>query len=117
SENQQQAANQVSMSNSIGSLRLLGAMNWRDFVEDLSAVEHIFRSNPDGTHAKMDFATRDRYRQSVEKIAKRCSLSESDVARTAIRLASQSAAECGADNRSADTHNSLNSKTVRQLEK
>ena len=33
SENQQQAADQVSMSNSIGSLRLLGAMDWREFVE------------------------------------------------------------------------------------
>jgi cyclic beta-1,2-glucan synthetase len=84
SENQQQAANQVSMSNSIGSLRLLGAMNWRDFVEDLSAVEQIFRANPDGTHAKMDFATRDRYRQSVEKLAKRCALSETDVAAAAM---------------------------------
>ena len=33
SENQQQAADQVSMSNSIGSLRFLGAMDWREFVE------------------------------------------------------------------------------------
>ncbi len=103
SENQQQAANQVSMSNSIGSLRLLGALNWRNFVEDLSAVEQIFRANPDGTHAKMDFATRDRYRQSVEQVAKRCTFSESDVAHTAIRLAALSAAEFGADDRSADT--------------
>ena len=102
-ENQQQAANQVSMSNSIGSLRLLGAMNWRNFVEDLSAVEQILRANPDGTHAKMDFATRDRYRQSIEKIAKRCALAESDVARMAIRLSAQSAVECGADDRAADT--------------
>ncbi len=117
SENQQQAANQVSMSNSIGSLRLLGAMNWRDFVEDLSAVEHIFRSNPDGTHAKMDFATRDRYRQSVEKIAKRSALSESDVARTAIRLAAQSAAECGPNDRAADTGFYLIDNGVPQLEK
>ena len=31
-EARQQAANQVSVSNSIGSLRLLGAMNWPDFV-------------------------------------------------------------------------------------
>ena len=30
-ENQKQAADQVSMSNSIGSLRLLGAMDWREF--------------------------------------------------------------------------------------
>ncbi|MBU2264459.1 cyclic beta 1-2 glucan synthetase, partial [Patescibacteria group bacterium] len=35
-ENQQQAADQVSMSNSIGSLRFLGAMDWREFVETMS---------------------------------------------------------------------------------
>jgi len=33
SENQQQAADQVSISNSIGSLRFLGAMDWPEFVE------------------------------------------------------------------------------------
>jgi cyclic beta-1,2-glucan synthetase len=117
SENQQQAANQVSMSNSIGSLRLLGAMNWRDFVEDLSAVEQIFRANPDGTHAKMDFATRDRYRQSVEKLAKRCALSETDVAAAAIRLSAHSAIECGSDSRSADTGFYLIDNGVPLLEK
>jgi cyclic beta-1,2-glucan synthetase len=39
SENRQQAADQVSMSNSIGSLRFLGAMDWREFVETMSIVE------------------------------------------------------------------------------
>src|SRR4029077_12870213 len=32
-ENQQQASDQVSISNSIGSLRCLGAIDWREFVE------------------------------------------------------------------------------------
>ena len=101
-ENQQQAANQVSMSNSIGSLRLLSAMNWRDFVEDLSAVEQVFRGSAGSIHAKMDFATRDRYRQSVENIARRCAVSEADVARAAIRLSAKSAAACGREDRAAD---------------
>jgi hypothetical protein len=38
-ENQQQASDQVSISNSIGSLRLLGALDWREFVETMSVVE------------------------------------------------------------------------------
>ena len=46
SENQQQAADQVSMSNSIGSLRFLGAMDWRVFVETLSVVEQTLRQDP-----------------------------------------------------------------------
>ena len=62
SEDQQQAADQVSISNSIGSLRLLGAMDWREFVETMSVVEQTLREDPGGVYARMDFATRDRYR-------------------------------------------------------
>jgi len=46
SGNQQQAADQVSISNSIGSLRFLGAMDWRDFVETLSVAEQKLRKIP-----------------------------------------------------------------------
>ena len=87
SENQQQAADQLSISNSIGSLRFLGAMDWRQFVETMSVVEQALREDPGGVYGQMDFATRDRYRHVVEKIAKCSRLSENEVAREAIRLA------------------------------
>jgi len=89
SENQQQAADQVSISNSIGSLRFLNAMDWREFVETMSAVEHTLREDPAGIYARMDFATRDQYRHIIENVAKKSSLSEKDVARAAIGLARQ----------------------------
>ena len=92
SENQQQAADQVSMSNSIGSLRFLGAMDWREFVETMSIVEQTLREDPGDVYGKMDFATRDRYRHVVEKIAKSSPHSESEVARKAIQLAHEGAA-------------------------
>ncbi len=92
SETQSQAANQVSISNSIGSLRFLGAMDWRVFVETLSSVEQTLREDPRGTYGKMDFATRDLYRHVVENIAKRSLLSEHDVALTAVKLANQATA-------------------------
>ena len=43
---QSQAADQVSIGNSIGSLRLLGATDWRDFVEAMSVVERTLRADP-----------------------------------------------------------------------
>ena len=86
-ENQQQAADQVSISNSIGSLRILGATDWRKFVEGVSAVEQTLREDPVGVYPKMEFATRDHYRRIVEKIARRSPLAESEVARQAILLA------------------------------
>jgi cyclic beta-1,2-glucan synthetase len=101
SENQQQAADQVSISNSIGSLRFLSAMDWREFVETMSVVEQTLRSDPGGIYGKMDFATRDRYRHVVEKIARSSTLSEVEVADKAILLARESAAEKGPNGRDA----------------
>jgi cellobiose phosphorylase len=101
SENQQQAADQVSISNSIGSLRFLGAMDWREFVETMSVVEATLREDPGGVYGRMDFATRDRYRHVVERIANRGPLSEEQVARLAIRLAREGPTAAGRDARAA----------------
>ena len=87
SENQQQAADQVSISNSISSLRFLGAADWRDFVEARSGVEQTLREDPAGVYALMDFATRDQYRHVVETTARRSGRTEGEVARLAIELA------------------------------
>jgi len=100
-EIQQQAADQVSISNSIGSLRFLGAMDWREFVETMSLVECTLNQDPGGLYARMDFATRDRYRHVVETIAKHSRLSETEVAREAIGLAQAGAAAHAADGRAA----------------
>ncbi|HTF14133.1 MAG TPA: hypothetical protein VK643_05655 [Burkholderiales bacterium] len=97
SETQKQASGQVSISNSIGSLRFLGAMDWREFVETMSGVERKLREDPGGVYGKMDFATRDRYRHAVEKTAKASRLSEGEVARKAIQLAHESAARALAE--------------------
>jgi cyclic beta-1,2-glucan synthetase len=101
SENQQQAADQVSISNTIGSLRFLGAMDWREFVETMSVVEQTLRQDPGGVYGRMDFATRDRYRHVVEKLAKSSRLPEADVARKAIQLAHESVARKGSEERAA----------------
>ena len=87
SENQQQAADQVSVSNSIGSLRFLGALDWRRFVESMSVVEHTLRNDPAGVYEKQDFSTRDRYRHVIEGLGKRTTVSEHEIARKAIELA------------------------------
>ncbi len=86
-ESQMQAQDQVSISNTITSLRSLASFNWQDFVENHSLVEMILREDISGVYEKMDFATRDHYRHVVEKLTKHTHLSESEVARQAVRLA------------------------------
>lgn len=95
SESQKQAADQVSVSNSIGSLRLLGTMNWRSFVETHSVVETILRQ--DRIYPLMDFSTRDHYRHVIEGIAKKSELSEAEVTILAMRLAGEHILKGNAD--------------------
>lgn len=94
-ESQQQAADQVSISNSIGSLRFLANMDWREFVENMSVVDRRLREDPAGTYALMDFNTRDSYRHVVEKMARLSGASEQEVTDIALRLA-RSAADANA---------------------
>ncbi|MBC7500519.1 MAG: cyclic beta 1-2 glucan synthetase, partial [Herminiimonas sp.] len=100
-ETQQQAADQVSISNSIGSLRFLSSMDWQEFVETMSTVEHTLRKDPAAVYVNMDFSTRDHYRHVIEKIARHSRLSEGEIADNAIRLASANASKLGADDRTA----------------
>lgn len=100
-ENQILAADQVSVSNSINSLRFLAKTDWRDFVENMSIVEQTLRGDVQGVYANMDFYTRDHYRHTVEDIAKHSGLLESDVARIAIDLARKSYEENSEDQRKA----------------
>ena len=100
-ENQKQTADQVSMSNSINSLRFLSKTDWREFVEAMSVVEQTLLEDHDGIYAQMDFYTRDHYRHLVEGIAKQSKVPEHDVARIALKLASESLAKDKSDKRKA----------------
>jgi cyclic beta-1,2-glucan synthetase len=100
-ESQNQAADQISVSHSIGSLRFLGSMDWKEFVETLSLVEETLRSDPSGIYRKMDFATRDTYRHAVETIARHGRMSEFEVALESVRIAAENARKHGTGERAA----------------
>ena len=69
SEYQRQATDQASMGNTISSLRLCSTLDWSRFVERVSIVDQVLRRDPTGEYARMDFASRDRYRHAVEELA------------------------------------------------
>jgi cellobiose phosphorylase len=117
SENQQQAADQVSIANSIGSLRLLAATDWHAFVETMSVAERKLREDPGGVYGRMDFATRDRYRHVLERIARRSRLAEDEVARHCVQLAREAAARNDGDDRAAHIGFYLIGGGLPQLEK
>jgi cyclic beta-1,2-glucan synthetase len=99
-ENRYQAANQVTISNSIASLRRLSEVDWRDFVETMSVVDQALRMDPTATYSQMDFNTRDRYRHVVERLSRRSTQSEEAVAIAAIQLAKAKSEELKQDKNS-----------------
>jgi cellobiose phosphorylase len=88
-ESQEQAADQVSMGNSVTSLRTLSTGDWTPFIESQSATEAALRRDPLGTYPAMDFHSRDTYRHVVERLAKWSRRPEPEVAAEAVRLAAE----------------------------
>lgn len=83
-QQQLQAADQVSIANSITAIRFLDAYEWRTFFEACSFVEQILRQDPSGVYDRMDFTSRDRYRHALEGMARRCPHDEIVVAEAVI---------------------------------
>jgi len=117
SDNQKQAADQVSMSNSIGSLRFLAKTDWREFVETMSVVEQTLKQDAAGIYSSMDFYTRDNYRHSVEKLAKKSNLSENEVAKMAVALAKKNTVSQPEDVRKSHVGYYLVGKGIEHTEK
>jgi cyclic beta-1,2-glucan synthetase len=90
-EHQQQAAMSVTVRNIITSMRLTSAFDWQTFIESVSLVDEVLRSN--AGYAEMDFATRDHYRHAIEDLSRGSRYSEIEVARRAVLRASRARPE------------------------
>ena len=95
------AADQISIANSIGSLRFISAQDWGKFVEELSLVEHLLQLDPAGVYGHQDFPTRDRYRHAVQAVNSGSARSELEVARAAVDFAQAAARQSGREDRTA----------------
>ncbi|MDP3919419.1 MAG: glucoamylase family protein [Candidatus Omnitrophota bacterium] len=84
-EHQEQTAMNTSVRNVITSMRLISALDWTRFFEDVSVADEILRAS--SRFETMDFATRDLYRHAIEELALGSGLSEIDVTKQAILAA------------------------------
>jgi cyclic beta-1,2-glucan synthetase len=94
-----QAADQVSVGNSITSMRAIGVLEWNRFFEDTSLVESILRRDPAQAYTDTEKKSRDRYRHAVEDLARRSPSSEQQVAERALALAEARAQRPDPDDR------------------
>ncbi|MFC0225400.1 GH36-type glycosyl hydrolase domain-containing protein [Serratia aquatilis] len=97
--NQQLAVSQLSVSNSISGLRQLSEMDWAEFVETMSQVDHTLREDPAGVYPLMHFDTRDNYRHVIELLARSCVHNEIEVARYVLNMARIAAEDPDSDRR------------------
>ena len=86
-QHQRMATMNVTVRNVVTSMRLISWFDWAEFVESVSLVDDVLREGSD--FAAMAFATRNRYRTAVEELARRSGLTEVDVARRALEMASR----------------------------
>lgn len=115
-ESHDQAADQVSIGNSITSLRNLSTLDWKTFVESQSIVEAALRKDPSDIYAQMDFHSRDICRHQIEELAKCSGLEEEAVATAALHLAEEKSRAVDSDPRQRTVSYFLTGQGRRKLE-
>ncbi|MDP4177408.1 MAG: glucoamylase family protein [Bacillota bacterium] len=93
SEHHKQAGFQLSMGNSITSIREIESLNWSDCFERLSYLEQILKTDPADIYYHMDFESRDYYRHKIEKLSKALDIAETFIAKKAIECAEESCSD------------------------
>ena len=79
------SAGNVTTGNIIKGLRKVDDVDWTVWFEEVSRIDHLLRDRTD--FAALDFASRDSYREAIEKLAKRSRLEEYEVAERVIARA------------------------------
>ena len=87
SEHTREASERISTANMFGSLRALSRIDFTKVFEAVSLTEAELRKDP--AYAASDFTTRDQCRRVVDRVARQSGVDELDVARRAVRLASE----------------------------
>ena len=85
SEHQSIGATNNTVRHIIRSMRVMPDVDWAKFVEEVSLVDRALHAYP--IFGKMDFATRNAYRDVIEKLARRSSYSEIEIAQKAVLMA------------------------------
>ncbi len=74
-------------------LRLLATQDWKAFFESTSVLEKTLSEDPTGTYTRMDFETRNRYRNIIEELARGSPVDEINIAFQAVQLARAGASQ------------------------
>lgn len=84
-----QAGNQITIGNTIRSLKNMGSIDWHEWFEEVSLVDQVLVQDPDGLYQASDFTTRDRARKEIESIARSLKTKETEIAKKLLDFKQQ----------------------------
>ena len=82
-----EAQTEIDMASCILSMVSISNANWDTIFDYVSRTEQILLEDPTNTYRNMDNATKNYYRQSVEKLSKKLKVPETEIAQCAINMA------------------------------
>ena len=82
------ANNRVSIGNCIISIKKIQRINFLDIFEKINGVEELLKQDPASVYDKMDYKTKDYYRQVIKEISQKSKISELYIAKKLLELAS-----------------------------
>ena len=91
----------TNIGNCVRSLRDIGHTSWKEVIEPLIVFDYVLRMDPANCYARMDFESRDRYRNKLADIAEHSGRTEMEIAHAALDLAQTAAVKTYSDSRVA----------------
>lgn len=98
------AVRKLSMKNSITSIRNISRLNISSIFKEINEVEKILNEDPAEVYPKMDYISKDYYRNKILEISKKAKISEIFVAKEAIRLCNEAIEEKSKDYNEKQSH-------------
>ena len=80
------AVKRVSIGNCITSIKKIQRINFLEIFEKINGVEEILKQDPANVYDKMDYKTKDLYRQAIKEISKKSKISEIYIAKKLLEL-------------------------------
>ncbi|MDO5556352.1 MAG: hypothetical protein Q4G09_07110 [Clostridia bacterium] len=93
------AISKVSLGNSIISLKEILRVNFLNLFEQINGVEEILKRDPANVYLKMDYKTKEYYRNEIKQISELTKISEIYIAQKTVELANKYLTEETQDNK------------------
>lgn len=81
------AIQKVLIGNSITSIRKINRINFLSLFEEINGVEDILRKDPADVYKKMDYKTKECYRNKIKKLSQQTNMSEIYITQKVLELA------------------------------